>query len=89
MTPVLATAVLAAPILAVCCLGPIFYTPIAAWIAGWLGGIDPVTALVLAVIAGILAWAFVRRRRARRAVQRRFEAAHPNPGTQRTNWSSR
>ncbi len=89
VTPILTTAVVAAPILAVCCLGPVFYTSIAAWAAGWLGGIDPVIAFLLATIAGILAWALIRRRRTKRTARRGFDVEPRARETQPTNWNSR
>lgn len=89
VTPVLVTTLIGLPILAVCCLGPVFYASIAAWTAGWLSGIGPITAVALAAIAGILAWVFVRRRQAKRSARRRAAASRPTSQPSQTNWTSR
>jgi hypothetical protein len=62
----LVTAVVIAPVCAVCVLGPAAIVSILAGIAGWFGGFDPVIAVGLGLAAGTAVYGIVRRRRARR-----------------------
>jgi|TARA_R100000005_G_C5000267_1_gene207094 hypothetical protein len=48
----LITALIVAPLLAICCLGPIVFASFAAGIFSWIGGIDPLRImLVMALVA--------------------------------------
>jgi hypothetical protein len=61
----LVTALLVAPICALCLLVPVMLGGGLTWLSAWLGGFDWGTAGVLAGLAAILVFAVLRRRRAR------------------------
>ena len=61
----LVTALLVAPICALCLLGPVVLGGFLTWVSARLGGFDWGTAGVLAGLAAILVFAIVRRRRTR------------------------
>ena len=62
-------AVIAAPLMVVCCLlfalGPAAITGVIAWASGWTVGLGAVASTGLAVVAAILVYRFARRRRAK------------------------
>ena len=60
----LAAAAAVGPICAVCILGPTF---VFSWVSGFFSGLSPVLATGLAIIAVILAYGLLQRRKARRA----------------------
>ena len=60
----LVTAVVIAPICSLCILGPAVFASIFAGIVGWLGGLGPALTTGLVIVAGIIVYAKVRRRRA-------------------------
>ncbi len=76
----LIAAVIAAPLMVVCCLsflfGPAAIAWVIAWASGWVAGIGATASAGLAIIAAILVFAFTRRRRARTAA-RPESAAEP------------
>lgn len=59
------TAVVVAPICALCILGPAIFVSIFAGAAGWLGGLGPAVTTGLVVVAGIAVYRSVRRRKGR------------------------
>jgi hypothetical protein len=61
----LVTALLVAPICALCLLVPVMLGGGLTWLSAWLGGFDWGTAGALAGLAAILVFAIVRRRRTR------------------------
>ncbi len=63
----LVTAVVIAPICALCILGTVVLTSGFAFISAWLGGINPLMATGLAIIAAIVVLGLVRRRKGRPA----------------------
>ena len=67
----LVTAVAIAPLLAVCCLGPAVVASAFAGIAAWFSGADAVTVTGLAILAAILAYRFVRWRKAKTGAMRK------------------
>ena len=62
-------AVIAAPLMVVCCLsllfGPAAIAWVIAWASGWTVGLGAVASTGLAVVAAILVYRFARRRRAK------------------------
>ncbi len=62
----LVAAVAIAPVVALCCLGPAFLGSAVAWVSGWFGGLGPVTATALAIVAAVPVIALLRRSKARR-----------------------
>ena len=49
------TILLAAPLVFLCCGGAVFIVPIASGLAGWLGGFDIISAILLGLaIAGLI-----------------------------------
>ena len=56
----LVAAAVVAPICALCVLGPAF---LFSWVAGLVGGLGPVTATGLAIVAAILVYGFAKRRK--------------------------
>ncbi len=65
----LIAAVIAAPLMVVCCLlfvlGPAAITGVIAWASGWVAGLGAVASAGLAIVAAILVYGFARRRRAK------------------------
>ena len=62
----LVTAVVIAPICALCILGPAIFASIFAGVVGWLGGLGPAVTTGLVLVAGIAVYRSIRRRRAQR-----------------------
>jgi len=56
----LITAIIIAPLVALCCLGPVFIASAAAGVAGWLSGRSLVLAAVLALLAAAIGYAVTR-----------------------------
>ena len=63
----LVAAAVAAPLCAICILGPGFIVSAATGVSGWFGGLDVTTSTALAVIAGFLVYGLSRWRTARTA----------------------
>ena len=65
----LIAAVIAAPLMVVCCLsflfGPAAIAWVIAWASGWVAGLGAVASTGLAIVAAILVYGFARRRRAK------------------------
>ncbi len=65
----LIAAVIAAPLMVVCCvlfaLGPAAITGVIAWASGQVAGLGAVASAGLAIVAAILVYGFARRRRAK------------------------
>ena len=72
----LVTAAAVGPICAVCILGPTF---VFSWVSGIFSGLGPVVATGLAIIAVILTYGLLRRRRARRAGSLNDQATRIEP----------
>ena len=68
-------AALAVPLCAVCVVGPAF---ILASVSGWIGGLDPGLTVGLAVIAAIVAYGVIKRRKGRRSFMN--DGGFTNPG---------
>lgn len=68
----LAAIALIAPLCTICILGPVF---VFSWLGGVLGGLDPILAAGLAIIAVLLALVFYKRGAARRTALRRAESS--------------
>ena len=71
------TAVVIAPMCAVCILGPAVVGSVLGGISGWVGGLSPVLTTGLALATGILVLGIVRRRRTR--IIPRDESSAPAP----------
>ncbi len=54
------TALIIAPLLAICCLGPIVFTSFAAGFFSWIGGIDPLRIVLVMALVAIGAFYFFR-----------------------------
>lgn len=61
----LVTAIIAAPLVALCCAGPIVIVSALSGAAGWLGGLNGALVMVFALVAGAAAFGFVQWRKAR------------------------
>ena len=59
------TAIIITPILAVCCLGPVIFASALGSVFAWFAGFNAFAVAGLALIAGGVGVAFVKRRRAR------------------------
>lgn len=59
------TAVLIAPLVVVCCLGPAVLGSVVGALVGWLGGLDPVEVVGGALAAGLVVYGLLHWRRAR------------------------
>lgn len=57
----LITVLIIAPLLAICCLGPILFVSFAAGIFSWIGGIDPLRIVLVMALVAIGAFYFSRR----------------------------
>ncbi len=74
---VLVTTAIAAPLMVVCCLfGPAAIAWLVAWASGWVAGIGAAASTGLAIVAAILVYGFIRRRRARTAARPGSAAEH-------------
>lgn len=71
----LVTAVIITPLCAVCVLGPAALAAVFAGVGGWLGGLHPVVTTGVALVAGLVAFGVIRRRKARRPAATRIGAA--------------
>ncbi len=71
------TAVVIAPMCAVCILGPAVVGSVLGGISGWIGGLSPVLTTGLAIATGILVVQIVRRRRTRIAPRDKTSAPAP------------
>lgn len=58
------TVIIIAPLIALCCLGPLFIGSAVGGVVGWLSGQGPVLTVALALLAGALGFAVMRWRRA-------------------------
>ena len=81
----LVTAAIVAPICALCVLGPAF---LFSWVAGLFGGLGPVTATGLAIVAAILVYGLAKRRKERRLRTETEGALGPSPGSETSGESS-
>lgn len=61
----LAAGILVAPICLLCIVGPVVLVSVLGGVTGWIGGLDPVVAAGLAVLAAISVYGIVIRRKAR------------------------
>src|SRR5262249_54954997 len=59
------TALLVAPLVVVCCLGPAVLGSALGALVGWVGGLGPVEVIAAAFAAGLAIYGFLRLRRAR------------------------
>ena len=67
------TLIILAPLMVVCCLGPILFASFAAGFFSWFAGIEPVSiALVVALVAGI-AFYFFRWRKSCRTEEKQMK----------------
>lgn len=66
----LIAAVIAAPLMVVCCLfGPAAIAWLVAGASGWVAGVGATASAGLAIVAALLVYGFTRRRRARTAAR--------------------
>ena len=77
----LVTAVVIAPVCAVCILGPAFLGSAFGWALGWFSGLGPIATLATAVVAGLAVTGLVRWRGSKGATGK-DPTAH-GPDTQR------
>ncbi len=66
-SPAAVVAVIAVPLMVVCCLvlfSPAVIAGVVAWASGWVTGLGAVASTGLAIVAAMLVYGFVRRRRA-------------------------
>lgn len=61
------TALAIAPVCAICVFGVAGVTSFAVWLASFVGGVDGTVAAAMAIVAGIVAFAWLRKRGGRRA----------------------
>lgn len=66
----LVTILIIAPLLALCCLGPIVFASMGAGFFAWIGGFDPLRSALMATLVAIAAFYFFRWRK-----RRKIEAA--------------
>lgn len=59
----LATAIIVVPLMALCCLGPLFIGSIVGGFVSWLDGQGAFVIVVIALVAGLASYALVRWRR--------------------------
>ncbi len=55
------------PICVMCILGPALLGSALAWVSAWFGGMSAVSSMGLAILAGLLVFGFLQRKRARSA----------------------
>jgi len=63
----LVTAAVAAPVCAVCILGPTFLGSAFGWVLGRVSGLGPIATLGAAILAGLVVYGLVRRRKSKAA----------------------
>ena len=60
--------IVVAPICAMCILGPAMLGSALAWVSAWFGGMSAVSSMGLAILAGLVVFGFLQRKRARSAI---------------------
>ncbi len=59
--------ILVAPICVMCVLGPAVLGSALAWASAWFGGMSAVSSMGLAILAGLIVFGFLQRKRAKSA----------------------